>query len=72
MTSAGTPRAGAFRRELHHFVRPNEKEAPDQERDFRILQRNSQILEDQQEITTLTVIWARQLVSPQPKLGPVP
>ena len=25
-----------------------------------------------QEITTLTVIWARQLVSPQPKLGPVP
>ena len=26
----------------------------------------------QQEITTLTVIWARQLVSPQPKLGPVP
>ena len=28
--------------------------------------------ENQQEITTLTVIWARQLVSPQPKLGPVP
>ena len=24
------------------------------------------------KITTLTVIWARQLVSPQPKLGPVP
>ena len=31
-----------------------------------------EILENQQEITTLTVIWARQLVSPQPKLGPVP
>ena len=28
--------------------------------------------ETQQEITTLTVIWARQLLSPQPKLGPVP
>jgi len=28
-----------------------------------------EILENQQEITTLTVIWARQLVSPQPKLG---
>ena len=27
--------------------------------------------ETQQEITTLTVIWARQLLSPQPKLGPV-
>jgi len=31
-----------------------------------------EIFENQQEITTLTVIWARQLVSPQPKLGPVP
>ena len=31
-----------------------------------------EILGNQQEITTLTVIWARQLVSPQPKLGPVP
>ena len=31
-----------------------------------------EIFEDQQEITTLTVIWPRQLVSPQPKLGPVP
>ena len=31
-----------------------------------------EIFEDQQEITTLKVIWARQLVSPQPKLGPVP
>ena len=31
-----------------------------------------EILENQPEITTLTVIWARQLVSPQPKLGPVP
>ena len=31
-----------------------------------------EIFKDQQEITTLTVIWARQLVSPQPKLGPVP
>ena len=31
-----------------------------------------EIFEDQQEIKTLTVIWARQLVSPQPKLGPVP
>jgi len=31
-----------------------------------------EIFEDQQEITTITVIWARQLVSPQPKLGPVP
>ena len=31
-----------------------------------------EILENQQEITTRTVIWARQLVSPQPKLGPVP
>ena len=31
-----------------------------------------EILENQQEITTFTVIWARQLVSPQPKLGPVP
>ena len=30
-----------------------------------------EILENQQEITTLTVIWARQLVSPQPKLGPI-
>ena len=29
-----------------------------------------EIFEDQQEITTVTVIWARQLVSPQPKLGP--
>ena len=28
--------------------------------------------ENRQEVTTLTVIWARQLVSPQPKLGPVP
>ena len=26
-----------------------------------------EIIEDQQEIATLTVIWARQLVSPQPK-----
>ena len=31
-----------------------------------------EIFINQQEITTLTVIWARQLVSPQPKLGPVP
>ena len=31
-----------------------------------------EIFETQQEITTLTVIWARQLLSPQPKLGPVP
>ena len=31
-----------------------------------------EIFGNQQEITTLTVIWARQLVSPQPKLGPVP
>ena len=31
---------------------------------------SGEILENQQEITTLTVIWARQLVSPQ--LGPVP
>ena len=31
-----------------------------------------EIFMNQQEITTLTVIWARQLVSPQPKLGPVP
>ena len=31
-----------------------------------------EIFKDQQEITTFTVIWARQLVSPQPKLGPVP
>ena len=30
-----------------------------------------EIFKDQQEITAL-VIWARQLVSPQPKLGPVP
>ena len=30
--------------------------------------REREILENQQEITTLTVIWARQLVSPQPKL----
>ena len=33
-----------------------------------------EIFENQQDITTLTVIWARQLVSPQPKLagaGPV-
>ena len=35
-------------------------------------EREREILENQQEITTLTVIWARQLVSPQPKLGPVP
>ena len=34
--------------------------------------REREILENQQEITTLTVIWTRQLVSPQPKLGPVP
>ena len=34
--------------------------------------RMREIFEDQQEITTVTVIWARQLVSPQPKLGPVP
>ena len=27
-----------------------------------------EIFENQQEITTRTVIWARQLVSPQPKL----
>ena len=31
-----------------------------------------EIFEDQQEITTLTVIWARQLVNHQPKLEPVP
>ena len=31
-----------------------------------------EVFENQQEITTITVIWARQLVSPQPKLGPVP
>jgi len=31
-----------------------------------------EIFINQQEITTLTVISARQLVSPQPKLGPVP
>ena len=31
-----------------------------------------EIFINQQEITTVTVIWARQLVSPQPKLGPVP
>ena len=31
-----------------------------------------EMIENQQEITSLTVIWARQLVSPQPKLGPVP
>ena len=35
-------------------------------------EREREILENQQEITTLTVIWAWQLVSPQPKLGPVP
>ena len=34
------------------------------------LVKGGEILENQQEITTLTVIWARQLVSPQPKLGP--
>ena len=28
-----------------------------------------EIFINQQEITTLTVIWARQLVSPQPKLS---
>ena len=33
--------------------------------------RPREIFINQQEITTLTVIWARQLVSPQPKLGPV-
>jgi len=31
-----------------------------------------EIFEDQQEITAVAEIWARQLVSPQPKLGPVP
>ena len=35
---------------------------------WRVLDRGARTL----EITTLTVIWARQLVSPQPKLGPVP
>ena len=35
-------------------------------------ERERESFENQQEITTLTVIWARQLVSPQPKLGPVP
>ena len=44
---------------------------------FDFFERNNfkrEILENQQEITTVTVsvIWARQLVSPQPKLGPVP
>ena len=41
--------------------------------ELRVESRQSrEIFEDKQEITTLTEIWARQLVSPQPKLGPVP
>ena len=32
-------------------------------------EREREIFINQQEITTLTVIWARQLVSPQPKLA---
>ena len=35
---------------------------------FPRVQHVREILGNQQEITTLTVIWARQLVSPQPKL----
>ena len=38
----------------------------------RVEREMTEIFEDQQEITTLKVIWARQLVSPQPKLGPGP
>ena len=66
--------------ERHKFVRPSRATrrlaSPSQNAVSYIraarIESEREIFENQQEITTLTVIWARQLVSPQPKLGPVP